>query len=181
MGTLRKITLMSVKTLGWNALSAPSTLTRPNSSTRPSSFTVARVSVPDPRPATTPPSPCTRVANGSTRLRSAKLIALSSIRTRDEHGEADARIALGRGRCGSRATHRRAAGVRAGWLHQPREADALVLEDHELPVQLDQAYLVDRQPVGSEPESDGLGMQRLPAHHGLPGGLLDHEHAVDVG
>ena len=71
IGTLRKITARSVKTFGWSAFSAPSTLTSPNSSTRPSSFTVARLFASDPSPATTPFSPWMRVANGSTRLRSA--------------------------------------------------------------------------------------------------------------
>src|SRR6185295_13241622 len=68
--------------LGPDGLSAPLTRNWPNSSTRPSSFTAERMSGLDPRPATTPFSECTRVANGSTRLRSAKLSELSSRRTR---------------------------------------------------------------------------------------------------
>ena len=52
IGTLRKVTVMSVKTLGWNESSAPSTLTEPYSFTRPSNFIVARLFLSSPIEAT---------------------------------------------------------------------------------------------------------------------------------
>ena len=82
IGTLRKITAISVNTFGCSALIDPSTLTDPNSSTCPSSFTVARPFGSEPSPATAPLSVWMRVAKGSTRLRSAKFIELLSSRTR---------------------------------------------------------------------------------------------------
>src|SRR5262249_33510754 len=180
-GTLRKTTAMSVKTFGWSALIAPSTLTSPNSSTCPSSFTVARRSGSEPSPAMTPLSAWTRVAKGSTRLRSAKFIEPLSSRTRP--------IVTGNGGLGARPA--RLAGCALGTDAEGGAGDGgfltrsavqgLRLEDAGPPVGVAHGDLADLGPIGCQAEPHRFGMQRLPREHRIRERGFHHGQPLDVG